>query len=114
MPPCLCVVKAVQARNSQLRAIHVISQRASEPFVAINCAALTKSLLESELFGPEKGAILGDTSRKKGRLEVAQDGTMFLDELARCHWRCNLDLSDFYRLTRLNEFGGTNSISSSM
>jgi len=63
------------------RAIHRNSPRATGPFVAINCAALTESLLESEMFGHEKGAFTGAIAHKKGKIEIAAGGTLFLDEI---------------------------------
>jgi len=63
------------------RAIHRASARAEQPFVAVHCAALAESVLESELFGHERGAFTGAVARKRGRFELAQGGTLFLDEI---------------------------------
>jgi DNA-binding NtrC family response regulator len=63
------------------RALHALSERADGPFVAINCAAIPDTLLESELFGHEKGAFTGAVARKPGKFEMAHHGTLFLDEI---------------------------------
>ncbi len=63
------------------RAIHLISPRKDAPFIAINCAAIPKDLLESELFGHEKGSFTGATEKKMGKFELADKGTIFLDEI---------------------------------
>lgn len=63
------------------RALHVLSPRADGPFVAINCAAIPENLLETELFGYEKGAFTGAAARKLGKFELAHRGTLFLDEI---------------------------------
>ncbi len=64
------------------RMVHDQSERKTRPFIAVNCAALTETLLESELFGHEKGSFTGASSRKRGRFELAEGGTIFLDEIA--------------------------------
>ncbi|MBT3698025.1 MAG: sigma-54-dependent Fis family transcriptional regulator [Methylococcales bacterium] len=64
------------------RGLHYLSNRSDEDFVPINCGAIPRDLLESELFGHEKGAFSGAVSRRRGRFEMAQNGTLFLDEIA--------------------------------
>lgn len=63
------------------RLIHDMSPRADKPFVAVNCAELTPSIIEAELFGYEKGAFTGAASTKEGKFEAAASGTLFLDEI---------------------------------
>ena len=63
------------------RAVHDLSRRANQPFVAVNCGAIPSELLESELFGHEKGSFTGAVSARKGRFELAEGGTLFLDEI---------------------------------
>ena len=67
------------------KAVHKASDRANDPFIKVNCAALPRELLESELFGFEKGAFTGAHRRKYGRFEMAQNGTIFLDEISEMH-----------------------------
>src|SRR5690349_7145327 len=68
-------------RQVAARAIHDLSPRRGRPFVAVNCGAIPADLLESELFGHEKGAFTGAVSARKGRFEIAEGGTLFLDEI---------------------------------
>lgn len=92
------------------RFVHEQSPRREGPFVAIHCAALSESLLESELFGHEKGAFTGATSRKKGRLEVAHGGTLFLDEIAELPENFQVKLLRVLQERRFERVGGTEEI----
>jgi transcriptional regulator with GAF, ATPase, and Fis domain len=92
------------------RAIHANSPRADEPFVAINCAALTESLLESELFGYEKGAFTGAIGLKKGKIEVAESGTLFLDEISELALGLQAKLLRVLQERELERVGGTKPI----
>ena len=92
------------------RALHLHSPRASKPFVAINCAALTETLLESELFGHEKGAFTGALSQKKGRLELADTGTIFLDEIGELAPQMQAKLLRVLQEREFERVGGTRPI----
>jgi DNA-binding NtrC family response regulator len=86
------------------RAIHTSGDRAQKPFVAVSCAALAETLLESELFGHEKGSFTGATERKRGKFEMADGGTIFLDEIGDISPKLQVDLlrvlqeRSFYRV----------------
>ncbi len=92
------------------RAIHRNSSRAVHPFVAINCAALTETLLESELFGHERGAFTGAVSQKKGKLELAEDGTAFLDEIGELAPSLQAKLLRVLQEREIERVGGTRTI----
>jgi len=79
--PVLILGETGTGKEMIARAIHQLSQRKSMPFVAVNCGALSETLLDSELFGHEKGSFTGAVTRRKGRFELANGGTIFLDEI---------------------------------
>jgi len=88
------------------RYIHRCSSRKDKPFVAINCAALPETLLESELFGHEKGAFTGAISRKKGKFELANQGTLLLDEISEMNYQLQSKLLRVLQEREIDRIGG--------
>jgi len=89
------------------RAIHATSKRRYLPLVCVNCGALPENLLESELFGHEKGAFTGAQSRHKGKIEMADGGTLFLDEVGAINAKMQVDLLRVLETRELTRIGGT-------
>jgi DNA-binding NtrC family response regulator len=89
------------------RALHMLSQRADGPFVAINCAAIPENLLETELFGYEKGAFTGAGARKPGKFELAHRGTLFLDEIGDLPLNLQAKILRALEEKRFERVGGT-------
>jgi two-component system response regulator AtoC len=92
------------------RAIHYISQRRNTPFVTINCAAIPETLIESELFGHEKGAFTNAIERKLGRFEIAHSGTLFLDEIGELSLATQAKILRFLEEREFNRVGGSKTI----
>ena len=92
------------------RRIHRLSNRASGPFVAVNCAAIPHNLIHSELFGHEKGAFTGASARKIGRIESANGGTIFLDEIGDLSMDLQVNLLRFLQEATIERVGGTESM----
>jgi Nif-specific regulatory protein len=91
-------------------AIHYNSLRAKKPFVKVSCAALPDTLIESELFGYEKGAFTGAATRKKGRFEMAEGGTLFLDEIGDVNLSTQVKLLRVLQEREFERLGGTDSV----
>ncbi|TMB33595.1 MAG: sigma-54-dependent Fis family transcriptional regulator [Deltaproteobacteria bacterium] len=92
------------------RALHEHSSRAQQPFVPINCAAIPETILESELFGYERGAFTGAVARKEGRIERAQGGTLFLDEIGELSPAVQVKLLRFLQEGEIERLGGTSTV----
>jgi transcriptional regulator with PAS, ATPase and Fis domain len=92
------------------RSVHQNSRRSAGPFVAINCAAITETLLESELFGYEKGAFTGAAAQKKGKFEMASGGTLFLDEVGELPLAIQVKLLRVLQEREIERLGGTKTI----
>lgn len=92
------------------KSIHFLSSRKNKPFIKVNCAALTESLLESELFGHEKGAFTGALQDRKGRFEQAHGGTLFLDEIGDVSAEFQVKLLRVLQEREFERVGGNNTI----
>lgn len=92
------------------RGIHQMSLRADKPFVEVNCAAIPEELIESELFGHEKGAFTGALTRKRGKFDLANEGTIFLDEIADMSLKTQAKILRILQEQRFERVGGTEMI----
>ncbi len=110
--PVLITGETGTGKELVARAIHARGQRAFGPFVAINCGALSESLLESELFGHERGAFTGAIKARRGRLEMAAAGTLFLDEVGEISPKMQVDLLRVLEERTFFRVGGSQPIES--
>jgi DNA-binding NtrC family response regulator len=109
---CSAIITGESGTGKELvaRALHDYSPRKEAPFVAVDCGALSETLLESELFGHEKGAFTGATQRKYGLMEQANGGTLFLDEICNISDVMQIKLMRAIEESKITRVGGTTSI----
>jgi two-component system NtrC family response regulator len=108
--PVLVLGESGTGKELVARAIHQQSSRKDRSFVVINCSAIPESLLESELFGHEKGAFTGAHIQRKGRFETAQGGTLFLDEIGELSLALQVKLLRFLQEQKIERIGGREEI----
>src|SRR2546428_2801331 len=107
----LCEGESGTGKELVAQAVHTHSPRHAKPFVAINCGAIPETLLESELFGHEKGSFTGAHAQRKGRIESAEGGTLFLDEIGELPLQLQVKLLRFLQEQTIERVGGRGSIS---
>ena len=108
--PVLITGESGTGKELVARALHRLSARKDAPFVAINCGAIPETLLESELFGYEKGSFTGATQQKKGRIESTQGGTLFLDEIGDIPLNLQVKLLRFLQDHEIHRLGGKENV----
>jgi len=109
--PVLILGESGTGKEMVARAIHQRSHRKNGPFIAINCGAIPENLVESELFGHEKGAFTGAQAQRKGRIEMANNGTLFLDEIGEIPLALQVKLLRFLQEQTVQHIGGSQEIS---
>lgn len=108
--PALLIGESGTGKELTAHAIHQLSERRDNPFIAVNCAALPTELIQSELFGHEKGAFTGAHHRHIGRFEAANGGTIFLDEISDLPMKLQINLLRFLEEREIERVGSTSSI----